>query len=286
MMQALLDLCGATVPARLRSHAMSPPTAKCAAPLVAVALGLLALSFPAAAVAQPRSDDAEAHFGRGTALHRQGRFSEAAEEFLVAWRLSHSTELLYNAYVAYRDAADTRRAADVLREYLAVEPRAHNRQVLQASLAAMEAQLRAATPATPEPVAPAPVAVVAPAPAVVMRTPPPAARPRRSLVLPVALIAGGGAAIVAGAVLGVTVLSTEHDLSAACIDRVCDPALRSEADSGRTRAAVTDVLLGVGLASAAVGVIVLLTSHGESSGPVVGAACAPGGCAAQMRLRF
>ncbi len=267
---------------------MSPPTTKRAAPLVALALGLLALSVPIAAPAQTRPDEAEAHFGRGTALHRQGRFAEAAEEFLVAWRLSHSTELLYNAYVAYRDAADTRRAADALREYLAVEPRARNRPMLQAQLAAMEAQLRAAAP-TP---APGPAAVVAPTPAptpspvVVVRRPPPVERPRRSIALPVALIAGGGAAIVAGAVLGVTVLSTEHDLAAACVNRACDPSLRAEADSGRTRAAVTDVLLGVGLASAAAGVIVLLTSHGDPSGPVVGAACAPGGCAARLQVTF
>jgi tetratricopeptide (TPR) repeat protein len=270
---------------------MSPPTAKRAAPLVALTLGLLALSAPVAAPAQTRPDEAEAHFGRGTALHRQGRFAEAAEEFLVAWRLSHTTELLYNAYVAYRDAADTRRAADALREYLAVEPRARNRPMLQAQLAAMEAQLRAAAPAPgPGPaVAPVPtvaVAAPAPAPVVVVRRPPPVERPRRSIALPVALIAGGGAAIVAGAVLGVTVLSTEHELASSCLNRVCDPSLRAEADSGRTRAAVTDVLLGVGLASAAAGVLVLLLSHGDRSGPVVGAACAPGGCAARLQVTF
>lgn len=267
---------------------MSPQPTKRAAPLVALVLGLAALSAPVTAPGQPRPDTAEVHFGRGTALHREGRFAEAAEEFLVAWRLSHSTELLYNAYVAYRDAADTRRAADALREYLAVEPRARNRAMLQAQLAAMEAQLRAAAPApAPAPPAPPPAAAAPPGPpAVVLRTPAPAPRRRRSIALPVALMSAGGVAIVAGAVLGATVLATESDLAAACTDRVCDPALRAEADAGRTRALVTDVLLGVGLATAAAGVIVLLTGRDDSSSPVVGAACAPGGCSARLRLTF
>ncbi|MDO9017952.1 MAG: hypothetical protein Q8S73_45300 [Deltaproteobacteria bacterium] len=260
--------------------------------MIALALGLAALSAPVAALGQRRADTAEVHFERGTALHREGRFAEAAEEFLVAWRLSHGTELLYNAYVAYRDAADTRRAADALRQYLAVEPRARNRAMLQAQLAAMEAQLRATATVPPSPAPPAPAAppVIAPAPpaapAVVLRIAPPAPRPRRSIALPVALMAGGGVAIVAGAVLGATVLATESDLAAACADRVCDPALRAEADAGRTRAVVTDVLLGVGLASAAAGVIVLLTGRDDSSSPVVGAACAPGGCSARLRVTF
>jgi tetratricopeptide (TPR) repeat protein len=268
---------------------MNPQPTKRAASLVALALGLAALSAPVAALGQPRPDTAEVHFGRGTALHREGRFAEAAEEFLVAWRLSHGTALLYNAYVAYRNAADTRRAADALREYLAVEPRARNRAMLQAQLAALEAQLRAAAP-VPAPAAPTPpppvVAAPPAAPVVVLRPAAPAPRPRRSMALPVALMAGGGVAIVAGAVLGATVLATESDLATACADRVCDPALRAEADAGRTRAVVTDVLLGVGLASAAAGVIVLLTGRDDSSSPVVGAACAPGGCAARLRVTF
>jgi tetratricopeptide (TPR) repeat protein len=240
------------------------------------------------ALAQPRPNEAEARFGRGTELHRQGRFAEAAEEFLAAWRLSHRTELLYNAYVAYRDAADTRRAAEALREYLDVEPRARNRPMLQAQLAAMDAQLRAATPAPAPAPAPAPTPAPAawPAASVTVRPPAPTEPPRRSLALPIALISGGGVAVLAGAVLGVTVLSTESDLSSSCVGRVCDPALRGEADAARTRAVVTDVLLGVGLASAAAGVIVLLSSRGDAHGPVVGAACAPGGCAARLRVTF
>lgn len=261
-----------------------------AAPTIALVLGLLAASAPGAALAQPRPDEAEARFGRGTELHRQGRFAEAAEEFLAAWRLSHRTELLYNAYVAYRDAADTRRAAEALREYLDVEPRARNRPMLQAQLAAMDAQLRAATPAPAPAPAPAvatpPTAPSAPAASVTVRPPAPTEPPRRSLALPIALISGGGVALLAGAVLGVTVLSTESDLSSSCAGRVCDPALRDEADAARTRAVVTDVLLGVGLASAAAGLIVLLSSRGDAHGPVVGAACAPGGCAARLRVTF
>ena len=278
---------------RLGAVEMIASPGKRAAPTIALVLGLLGASAPGVALAQPRPNEAEARFGRGTELHRQGRFAEAAEEFLAAWRLSHRTELLYNAYVAYRDAADTRRASEALREYLDVEPRARNRPMLQAQLAAMDAQLRAATP-TPAP-APAPAAAATPAaPAatvatvasVAVRPPAPTEPPRRSLALPIALISGGGVAVLAGAVLGVTVLSTESDLSSSCVGHVCDPALRGEADAARTRAVVTDVLLGVGLAAAVAGVIVLLGSRGDAHGPVVGAACAPGGCSARLHVTF
>lgn len=244
--------------------------------------------------AQPREDPA-ARFRAGTELHRQGRFNEAAQEFLVAYRASGRSELLYNAYVAYRDGANLSGAADALREYLRVEPHPRHRSQLQAQLRALEARLRSQprpTPpveASPEPppVAPAPV-VASPAasPAVPPPRPPPPRVERPSLAAPVALLSVGGVALATGLVLGLTVVNADAELRAACSDGSCDPSLRGTAEGASARALVTDVVLGVGIASAAVGAVLLATTLGARSRASASAACLPGACGASVRVSF
>jgi hypothetical protein len=49
---------------------------------------------------------ARVHFRAGRGLYDAGRFEQAAQEFEQAYQLSQRPELLFNAYVAFRDAND------------------------------------------------------------------------------------------------------------------------------------------------------------------------------------
>jgi tetratricopeptide (TPR) repeat protein len=94
-------------------------------------------------------EQARAHFRLGRAHYDNGAFEEAATEFEAAYRISQRPALLYNIYLANRDANDTRRAATALRSYLELEKNIENRVQLAARLAAMERNLaEQAAPAT------------------------------------------------------------------------------------------------------------------------------------------
>jgi tetratricopeptide (TPR) repeat protein len=86
---------------------------------------------------------ARAHFRLGAGYYEAGRFAEAAQEFEIAYGLSGRGQLLYNVYLAYRDAQDTPNAARALRGYLAAVPDAADRDHLQARLSALEATVTA-----------------------------------------------------------------------------------------------------------------------------------------------
>lgn len=87
---------------------------------------------------------ARASFRLGSQYYEDGRFAEAAAEFERAFGLSGRTALLYNAYLAYRDAQDQENAARALRGFLANDEEIENRALLEARLAALEEQLASA----------------------------------------------------------------------------------------------------------------------------------------------
>src|SRR5262245_26705132 len=78
---------------------------------------------------------ARGHFRLGRELYSQGRFADAAKEFEIAYGLSGRGSLLYNVYLAYRDAQDTVNAARALRGYLTAVADAPDRPHLEARLA-------------------------------------------------------------------------------------------------------------------------------------------------------
>ena len=61
---------------------------------------------------------ARMRYQAGLAKYDAGLFAEAAEEFEAAYQASPRPELLYNIYLARRDAGQTERAIDALRRYL------------------------------------------------------------------------------------------------------------------------------------------------------------------------
>jgi tetratricopeptide (TPR) repeat protein len=288
-----------------------------AAPIVAIMLGLSlwttapqpvraqAGAQPAAPAAPSPEDEEKArgHFRLGRAHYDNGDFAEAAVEFESAYRISQRAALLYNIYLAYRDANDTRHAADALRKYLKLEKNIENRGQLESRLAALERSLAESPAVGPAPVAPiAPVAAVAvaqptaaqPATAQAAALQPSAATagelsapepsPAKAeqaaasgpnQLLPIVLMSTGGALILGSVVTGVMTLGKHNTLSDAY--DTCQKAgdcqslppervaeLESVRSSGKTLAVVTDVLLFGGLAVAGTGAVLFLLNRGGS----------------------
>ncbi|HEX5658844.1 MAG TPA: hypothetical protein VFX59_16710, partial [Polyangiales bacterium] len=86
--------------------------------------------------------EARERFELGRTFLEAGRFQQAAEEFEQAYELSGREQLLYNVYIANRDAGNLEHAVDALRSYLEKVPDAPDQINLRARLASMEAQLK------------------------------------------------------------------------------------------------------------------------------------------------
>jgi tetratricopeptide (TPR) repeat protein len=247
---------------------------------------------PAApATASGTEQQAREAFERGRIHYENGEFAKASVAFEEAYQLSGRPGLLYNLYLAYRDANEPEKAAEALRAYLAKVEVVENRPQLEARLRALDegiAQRKAAQAAeaaqraqTPEPSAPPP--------------PPPPSEPAPSghwWLMPVSVMGAGGVLMLASIPTGVMANNKANDLESECKNGFCpDPGLKSTADSGKTLALVTDVLLFGGLATAAVGGVLLLLKKRKKdtstdTGPRAGFACSRAGCAGNVSLRF
>lgn len=256
--------------------------------------------------------EAKSHFKVGKSLYESGRFAEAAVEWNRAYELSQRVELLYNVYVAYRDASDLPHAIDALRRYLqGAELDDATRVNLQARLRAMEdsnskapaaaatSAAPAAQPATPPPATePAPASAAQPAAAQPVPAPAPAATTnddRGGSVAPFVLYGVSGAMLVAASVTGIVVMGNEKDIDDHCPNDKCsDPDTRDKLDSTKTLAVVTDVLWITGVVAAGFGTALLLTDSGSgsseharaSTAPVASLGCGPHACAASLSGRF
>lgn len=194
---------------------------------------------------------ARARFRVGQSLYETGRFQEAATEFAAAYQLSQRPQLLFNLYVAYRDASDIPHATEALRNYLAAMPAdIDDRLNLEARLRSMEAvvaqqqqdqQARQDAANQPQPVAtPAQTAAIAEPMNESRELPAP--ETHRS---PVGLIVAGvgGALLVTGAITGVLAMGKVRDLESVCVNGLCPQSAVETRDSARTLVTITDVML-------------------------------------------
>lgn len=230
---------------------------------------------------EPVADRLEAaartHFELGREHYQAGRFTDAAHEFREAHRLSGFTQLLFNVYLAERDAGRSAEAAEALGRFLDESPEGSisNRELLESRLAALRAQASEPdAPATPPPEHAPP------------QESPAGEAPRDGAgtsAMGVALLATGGAALVAALGTGITALGARDDLDALCDGTRCPEAARDDRDRGRRLALTTDVLIGVGAAAAVAGTLWLAFGGRDVEAT---AACAPGGCHAAVRGRF
>lgn len=263
------------------------------ATLAAGPMSFAAQAQEAAPLAPADEDKARAHFRLGRAHYDNGNFAEAAVEMEEAYRISQRSALLYNIYLAYRDANDTRRAAEALRLYLDLEKDVENRAQLESRLAALQRSLADGTAAQPGPApTPAPATEPAPAPAAaepVVAAPAEVTEPdepeqKKSQVLPIALMGGGGAMVVGGVIVWTMASGKASDCKTDA----------SACDSGKTLALVGDLLTFGGAAVAGTGLVLFLLNQSggsESDSATAGVSsprlmCGPTGCIARVNGRF
>lgn len=239
---------------------------------------------------------AKAHFRVGTSLYESGRFNEAAEEWQKAFELSQRSELLYNVYVAYRDAATSNdKAIAALRKYLELgRIEATRRLQLEARLRAMEeAAAQNPTAAAPAETTAAPE-TAAPAASEPQRAP--VASEGSSSVLPIVLIAAGGALIVTSVITGLMVNGVESKLEDNCPNDVCPASFdrEGEVSKGNTLIALNAITGVTGVLAAGVGVVLLAlgggdespTTNAQSSTPSLSLGCGAQGCTGALTTRF
>lgn len=240
-------------------------------------------------------------FERGRVFYDAGQFDQASVAFEEAYKLSGRDALLYNLYLAYRDASAQEKAANALRGYLAKVPNIENRAQLEARLAALEQNLarqreqQAAAATTPNAPVEAPVASMtstAPAPTEPSTTPAPASRSPR-FYAGISLAAVGAAAMLTSIATGVITKQREQKLQDSCDGRSCDASLEDTATSGKRFARATDGLLFGGIALAGAGAALLVfggleraEAHAAVRPHVVTASCSFDGCVARSTLRF
>jgi tetratricopeptide (TPR) repeat protein len=195
--------------------------------------------------------EARQHFQLGRTFYDSGRFQQAVEEFSAAYKLSGRPQLLYNLYVANRDAGELPAAVDALRAYLDKVPDAPDRVNLKARLESLEAQAK--RQAEQE-------ALAKQAGEAERRAAEPATRTelKRSPV-PWVLAGAGGALLIGSIATGVVAKGKADDLDKACGGTVCPSSQEDNVQTTRRLAITTDVLLGVGGALAVTGVVLWLT---------------------------
>jgi tetratricopeptide (TPR) repeat protein len=218
--------------------------------------------------------DARTHFQVGQTLYEAGRFEQAGEEFLEAYRLSKRPQLLYNAYVAHRDANNFPKAIEALRAYLEADPDVPDRINLRARLKSMEdtvAQLKAAEAAE------AARQEAAPEPEIAVR---------RSWV-PTAMMAGGAGLVAASIGTGVATMKKTDDLDGVRFGGNCPASQDANVSRARGLAVATDVLLFTGLAAGVTGLVLRLTGALDEEYEVpVAMGCHARGCGLSFHGRF
>jgi tetratricopeptide (TPR) repeat protein len=255
-------------------------------------------------------EQARIHTRLARAFYGSGRFEEAAREFERAYMHSRRPEVLYDIFLARRDAGQIGQAIEALERYLDLVPEAPQRDILTVRLSNMrrlEARRNRSREADeaqdgnePETAAEAPPSEVEPeasAPAVL--------RPRREDLeaedesrsrLPAVVMTTGASLIVAGAITGGLALRTERQLVRMCgQEGVCPPdtSFEAKAARGSRLATATDVLLGLGIASLGAGVAlhflledVTARAPTRPDGPTASLGCGPGGCMGTVRVGF
>jgi tetratricopeptide (TPR) repeat protein len=286
--------------------------------VLGAALAASLLSAVAPASAQTTEEKARAAFRLGRAHYDNGDFLKAAKEFDKAYELSQRPQLLYNVYLAYRDANMPREAANALKNYLDKTQDVPNRSQLAARLRALEKGLEKKEENPAEPPPPAVVPEEKEAASDAEQKEPAEEEPKEEAageepageepaeeepaadddegefpLVPVILMGTGGAMIVGSVITGVMASSAQSDLEDECPEKTnCDPDLEDTQSKGKTLAIVTDVLLFGGIATAGVGVVLLVLDMGsggeESDDAPVSASlgCSPTTCGGSVALSF
>jgi len=286
---------------------------------LSLVLLLIALSILSATHALAQSDEqvARSAFRLGNAHYENGEFIEAAEQFEKAYRYSGKAQLLYNLYLAYRDANLPEKAADALRRYLAEAKDVPNREQIEAKLRALERGIAkqkqkkeppavVEKPAEPEEKPVEPTTVEPVEEPVAMEPAPEESEPEETFsdepsdesylpLISYIMMGAGGGMIIGSIITGIATSSAQSELEDECPDKVCPSTaniedLKSTRDTGETMALVTDILLFGGIAVAGAGVALFFLSgdaeESESSPVAASVGCSTKGCKGSVRFQF
>lgn len=246
---------------------------------------LVATGAPATnATAQSDAENdrlAREHFDLGKALYSAGQYEQAIGEFEISYRLSKRPPLLYNIYLAARNAGQRTTAADALRRYLRLSPKVSNREALELQLRTLEESLRNYPPDAQKQEQAGDSGAVSPQPQSPEHHTPP--------LLGVAVTGLGAAMLIGGAVTGFMAISQNAKLQDQCPDNVCLPGFESDVNRLDTLTTLTDVLLigGAGVLALGIGLWLWLDDDEAETIPIAPtASCTWDGCVAQARMHF
>lgn len=239
---------------------------------------------------------ARARFVVGQRLYEAGRFADAATEFERAFEISGRSSLLFNAYLAHRDAGNLPEAVRTLDAYLRETPDAADHVQLTNRLNAMrqthaeqvraEAQANSAAQSERER-----LLTEAEAHRREAATQRARADEAEARVSPVGLIVGGAGVgmLLAGGAMALVALKRGNAIQDACPSDRCPTPYPLEEE--RTRAVraqrSTDALVFGGLAVTVVGVVLAFKLKARPDGDVSPvAACSGAGCVFGAQGRF
>jgi tetratricopeptide (TPR) repeat protein len=259
-------------------------------------------------------EKARLHVRLGRAYYGTGRFDEAAREFERAHELSSQPELLYDLFLARRDAGHIASAIEALEQFLDQVPNAperdrltarlNNMRRLQARRSADRDSEESGAGAEPDARGTAAATEGTEAVRVPSDAPPPRAalpapeleEPEGRSIAPWLVMGLGAALIIGGTTTGALALRSQRRLDRLCGDPgLCPPdsGFEAQVSRGRTLATATDVLLGLGIASLGAGVALFfllddLTARAPTrpDGPTASVGCSHGGCVGTMRMAF
>ena len=242
----------------------------------------------------PAETSAEEHSRRGVQFYAEGKLPEAVREMLKAYELAPESGLLYNIARIYQKMGQRDLAIHYLKTFV-TQPGADPDRVQKALEHLEELNRAAATPAPPpapsvEEAAPEPE----PAEAAPAAEPEPAASPEPISVAPEAASSPdhtaawvsfgvGGGALIVGGILGGLAMDSASEFNRPGIDYA---AKRSAYRRSRSYALGADVCVGVGLAAATVGLVLLLTGGDAPPAASVAPSLSPEHAGAQLIVRF
>jgi hypothetical protein len=219
-------------------------------------------------------------FKKAEGLANDGQWSQACPLFKAAHDLHGTGGTALRTADCYEKLAQYDRALEMYQyivDHAATDKEPERVKLAEGRVAALKKQLR------PDQPAPAPVATPAAPPTAPPPTAPPPPPPLRPNRVPAFVAIGVGAAGVAvGSAFGVLALSQAKEIKQQCPSGRCpDPVLASEAGAATTKAWVSNVGFGLGLAGVATGVALLVTGFPKAQ-QAVKSAVGPGG----ITLRF
>lgn len=236
------------------------------------------------APSKQQTGEAKAAFIEGKRQYNIGHWRTALEAFQKAYTLSGDPALLFNIAQAHRQAGDLGEALTAYRSFLRERPDAPNRELVEARIADLEAQLKVAKvkeptvapelakpdkpdKATPPPTTVLPPVVPPPPPTVVVvtqpgstaTTPPPSASSGRWL----AWTGVGATALAAtGAIIAGLSVNSRYDSLVSTCGGLPDGCSSSQVDGVRSRVLLTNILWGVtGVLAVGTGLTFYFTGH-------------------------